>query len=93
MSFLSTKTVFIRKAIQNDVRVCVLFATKFLIFRGRESEMKMILITHARAFERKRDSSSLSPLQKHIEYATRAVVTKRESTKKTFATYLFISVV
>ena len=46
-----------------------------------------------RAFERKRDSSSLSPLQKHIEYTMRAVVTKRESTKKTFATYLFISVV
>ena len=54
----------------------------------------MILITHMmRAlFERKRDSSSLSLSlceQKHVELTER----ESQSTKKTFATYLFISVV
>ena len=68
MSFLSTKTVFIRKAIQNDVRVCVLFATKFLIFRGRESEMKMILITHTRVREKESLLLSLPATKAHRIY-------------------------
>ena len=63
----------------------------FSFFAMKKNEMQRFS-SRIRAFERKRDSSSLSPLQKHIEYTTQAAVTKRESTKKTFATYLFIVV-
>ena len=68
MSFLSTKTVFIRKAIQNDVRVCVLFATKFLIFRG-EKRNEMILIAHTRRVrEKERLLLSLPATKAHRIY-------------------------
>ena len=66
--FSQQNTFSSEKRFKTTVRVCVLFATKFLIFRGRESEMKMILITHARVREKERLLLSLPATKAHRIY-------------------------
>jgi len=83
LSFLSTKYVFIRKAIQNDVRVCVLFARpNFSFFAMKKNEMQRFS-SRIRAFERKRDSSLSLSLSLSLS-ATKAyrMQCESQSTKK-----------